>query len=92
MNINWSELEADDLPSDLEEIANDMGIDFARYLVESWGGSNLYIPTLSRLRRARRDRLIAHYYDGTNEGDIARSLGMSRRQVHNVIHKYKKGE
>lgn len=85
MLIDWTDLTPTDLPGDLGEIAHDCDMEFAKYLVEMWGGAMIYIPTLSKLRKSRRDQMILHDYDGTNEGRIASRYGVSRRYVTKLV-------
>ncbi len=85
MEINWNELTPMDLPGDLGEIASDCNMEFARYLVEMWGGAMIYIPTLSKLKKAKRDQLILRDYNGANVGKLASSFGVSRRYVNKVV-------
>ena len=85
MQIDWTELTPSDLPGDLGEIADDCDMDFAKYLVEMWGGAMIYIPTLSKLRKSRRDQLILRDFDGSNAGRIASRYGVSRRYVSKLV-------
>ncbi len=85
MEINWNELTPTDLPGDLGEIAADCNMEFARYLVEMWGGAMIYIPTLSKLKKAKRDQLILRDYNGANVGKLASTFGVSRRYVNKVV-------
>ena len=85
MQIDWSQLTPSDLPGDLGEIADDCDMQFAKYLVEMWGGAMIYVPTLSKLRKSRRDQLILRDYDGNNAGRIAARYGVSRRYVSKLV-------
>lgn len=88
MEINWDELTPKDLPGDLAEIARDCDMEFARYLVEMWGGAMIYIPTLSKLRKQKRDQMILESYDGGNVGRLASKYGVSRRYVSKVVREH----
>ena len=85
MHIEWTELSPSDLPGDLGEIASDCDMEFAKYLVEMWGGAMIYIPTLSKLRKSKRDQLIIRDFDGSNAGRIAARYGVSRRYVTKLV-------
>ena len=85
MQLNWDDLTPEQLPTDLREIANDCGIETARYLVETWGGAMLYVPTLYSLKKDYRDRTILGEYDGSNVGSLAAKLGVSRRYVMRLV-------
>ncbi len=85
MEIDWNALDPQQLPEDLREIAMDCGLDVARYLVETWGGTMLYVPTLYNLKKQRRDRLILDAFDGRNAGELAAAMGVSRRYVAKLV-------
>ena len=85
MEIDWKALDPQQLPEDLREIAMDCGLDVARYLVETWGGTMLYVPTLYNLKKQRRDRLILNAFDGSNAGELAAAMGVSRRYVAKLV-------
>lgn len=85
MQIDWDALKPEHLPGDLGEIARECGLDVARYLVESWGGAMIYIPTLQGLRKEHRDRRIIEAFDGTNGGLLAAKLGVSRRYITRLL-------
>ena len=81
MEIDWNELDPSDLPPDLQEIRDALGDNAVHYLIEYWGGTSLYIPSLARLQQAMRDRAILKAFDGTNEAEIVRRFGVSRRSL-----------
>ena len=85
MQLNWNDMRPDELPGDLGEIATDIGLEAAQYLVEVWGGSMIYVPTLSKLKKEHRDRMIVVEYNGGNVGTLAVRLGVSRRYVRKVL-------
>lgn len=85
MQIDWSQITPSDLPGDLGEIADDCNMEFAKYLVEMWGGAMIYIPTLNKLRKSRRDQLILQDFDGTNAGKLAAKYAVSRRYVTKLV-------
>lgn len=87
MEIRWEEIQTTDLPDDLAEIRNALGDDVIRYLIEFWGGTSIYVPSLARLKIAIRDRAILQEYDGTNEAEIVRAYGVSRRSLRRLVGK-----
>lgn len=77
----WSTLTPADLPGDLCYLARPLGMDVARYLVETWGGIHLYVPSAAPLR-GRWDALCERDLPG-DLAEIARDMGMgvARRLV-----------
>lgn len=87
MHIDWSEVDAQMLPEPFREMASDVGLDTVRYLVEAWGGTVIYIPTLSGLTRKQLDERIQNAYDGGNEYKLAKKFGIPRSRVRRALGK-----
>ncbi|MEM1055164.1 MAG: Mor transcription activator family protein [Bacteroidota bacterium] len=85
MSDFWNEIEAEDLPEDLRDLEREIGMDAVRHLVETWGGMQLYVQAPDKLRDAVARRVITEEWNGRNEGDLARRLGVSRRFVHDHL-------
>lgn len=85
MHIPWTDIAAEQLPSDMQEIARDQGIDFVRYLVEAFGGAMIYVPTLRNVEKRIRNQRILNEYNGQNSSTLAVRYGISRRQVEKVV-------
>lgn len=81
----WDELEPDDLPGDLREIAHALGMEEAKYFVQRWGGVQIYIPSPNTLVKQWRDEQILQEWDGRNEGLLAERYGVARRYVYDLI-------
>lgn len=81
----WDELEPDDMPGDLQEIAKDRGMEEARYFLEKWGGILLYFPALSTVQKQWRDARILDEFEGDNAGELATQYGVTRRYVYDLI-------
>lgn len=77
----WRELRPEDLPGDLAEIAHALGMDAVRYLVRSWGGTQIYIHVEEAVLRAPIRAHIRAQWTGRNEGELAEQLGVTRRVV-----------
>lgn len=76
----------EDLPdSDLREIARELGMDAVRYLVTSWGGTQIYIPTEQSVLRPAIRETIRREWNGRNEAELARRFGLSRRVVFEAL-------
>lgn len=77
----WRDLQPDDLPGDLAEIGRALGMDAVRYLVRSWGGTQIYIHVEEAVLRAPIRAHIRAHWSGRNEGELAEQLGVPRRVV-----------
>ena len=77
----WQGLTPEDLDGDLAEIARALGMEAARYLVESWGGLQIYVNAERSLLRPHIRKAIRQAWNGRNESELARLYGVSRRDV-----------
>lgn len=71
--------------SDLDEIAAHLGEDAVHELIEMFGGSQIYIPAIDSLRKHYAWHVIRREFDGTNAGELAARLQVSRRHVLEVV-------
>ena len=81
----WEALTPADLDGDLAEIARALGMEAARYLVESWGGLQIYVNAERALLRPHVREAIRRRWDGKNSSELARTYGVSRRDVMEAI-------
>lgn len=81
----WDEINRDDLPIDLQDIERELGMDAVKHLVETWGGMQLYVLSPVSLKSQVAKRVIQEEWNGRNEGDLAKRLGVPRRFVYDVI-------
>ena len=85
MEVNWNDVRPDDLPLELREIRDDLGMEVVQYLVECWGGASIYVPSLRRLRLNQLTDRVRREYDGSNEAHLARKYRVSRRVIRDVL-------
>jgi Mor family transcriptional regulator len=78
------ELTLDDIPKTHKDIAENIGIDAFKKLVELLGGSSLYIPKEASLTRPIRNRVIREKFNGDYRV-LARKYDISEAQVRNII-------
>ena len=83
--VNSDEIMYEDLSGDLKEIAAELGLKAARFLVYAFGGSTFYVPSRSRLRLTRLRRTITAEYDGANTLQLARKYGTTKRKVDQIV-------
>lgn len=79
-------VKVDDIPSRYEDMLEAIGIDGFLGLVQLYGGSIVYLPTVKSLMKNSRDRIIKEEFKGDYDY-LARKYGMSRSQIYNIINK-----
>lgn len=84
-NIDWNAVTRDDLPEMLREIADAQGMSVVKYLVETFGGTTLYVPSLASLRQVFRKQQILALQGKRDVRQIARRFGVSGRHVRKVF-------
>ncbi len=78
------ELTIEDIPNSHKDIAQYIGIDSFKKLVELLGGSSLYIPKESSLTRPIRNRIIQEKFNGDYKS-LAREYDITQTQVRNIV-------
>lgn len=78
------ELTLEDIPKTHKDIAEYIGIDAFKKLVELLGGSSLYIPKEASLTRPIRNRVIRETFNGDYRV-LARKYDISEAQVRNIL-------
>lgn len=87
--------EIKELPGDLPLLAEIIekyipgkGVDVVLDIVSEFRGTYLYCPTVDKLQRAARNRLIVDLYDkGAKVPEIARAVGLTERQIWKILGK-----
>ena len=86
--------EIDDLPGELAQLAREiavfvgpkMAVRIVLLLERSYRGTSIYFHNVDAIRRrVRNQKIIERYSAGERVDDIARSIGMSSRQVWNIL-------
>lgn len=81
----WPQLEPDDLPGDLREIALARGMEEAKYFLQYWGGVQIYISSPNTIVKQWRDERITEEWNGRNAGRLAEKYGVARRYIYDLI-------
>ena len=69
------------------EIAELIGEDNLTLLAHKYGGSYIYIPTLSTLERSELLEKIKKRYNGDNAAVLGREYGLSARTIVRIVTK-----
>jgi Mor family transcriptional regulator len=83
----------DDLPGELPDLARTiealfpgLGVRVTLALEQRYRGTPVYFHNADGIRRrVRNQRIIERYSSGERADDIARSVGMSSRQIWNIL-------
>lgn len=73
-----------DIPSRYKDLVNNIGLDGFKYLVEIYGGTMFYVPTIDTVNKLYRNRKIRESFRG-DYSETAKIFGMSRTQIYNII-------
>ena len=73
-----------DIPGRYKELVDNIGLDGFRYLVQIYGGTLFYVPTLEMVNKLYRNRKIRESFRG-DYNETAKRFGMSRTQIYNII-------
>lgn len=86
----WDKITRDDLDGDMQDVADIVGIEKAKKLMEMFSGDTLYFPKIESVIRAIRDSRIYQDFDGYNLRDLSRTHNLSTRQLRVIIQEQRK--
>ena len=94
MNSFLDDLTLEQLDGDSRELAEVIGMDAFKKLVEVYGGSGaLYIPSFATLRAGlRNQKLVQDYQAGSKVKHLTRKYHVSESLVYKIIRDYKAQE
>ena len=72
-----------------KEIAEIIGIEAYRKLVEHYGGSHIYINKSDTVIRPNRDDEIRKKFNGSNYRQLVREYNLSEPTIRNILNKNK---
>lgn len=78
-------IQFEDVPEELRDVAQELGLEAFLKLVSLCGGQELYIPKRESLERGPRDRAIRSRFDGGNYRALAAQYRLSVRQIRKII-------
>lgn len=90
-NSTAQQIELRDLSSDLQHLADVIGLELVRKLIVEFGGTgnSLYFPDALSYDRAVF-RMIETEYHGMNIREISLKTGISQRKLKSVVQKFRK--
>ena len=85
-NEMLNELKLEDLQGEARELAETIGMDAFRRLVDVYGGTGrVYIPQADKLLIPIRDRLIRDEYNGSNVYALCKKWNLSEGYVRGIV-------
>lgn len=78
------EIQYADLPENLKSVADVIGIDATRKLIQTHAGTKIYVPSIKSLPTVMR-RLVSRTYKSKSVQEIARQLSISERTAQKFI-------
>jgi Mor family transcriptional regulator len=78
-------IQPDDLPPELQEVADLIGFDNVLALVHARGGESLYIPKPERIAAAARNRAIRAQFNGRNYRELAARHNLTVTWVREIL-------
>lgn len=85
--MNLDKLTMEQLHGNQREIAETIGIEAYRKLVERYGSSSIYIGKADEAVRAERDEEIYKRFNGENYLALAHTFGVSEKTVREAINR-----
>ncbi|MDE6035984.1 MAG: hypothetical protein K2G36_08765 [Ruminococcus sp.] len=86
--LNTEKIESlEQLSGDQRELAEIVGIEAYRKLVENYGGMCIYIYKPETILRERRNTEIFNEFDGTNYRELAKEYGLSEAGIRKIVNK-----
>ncbi len=80
-----SGLEMEDLQEQHREIAEVIGLEAFKKLVEAFGGGAIYIPQQKEVIKNRVYRLVSEEYDGSNIKTLCVRYGISVTKAYDIV-------
>lgn len=84
--ISLDQLSVDDLKEEQLEVADLIGFDNYKHLIEYYAGTSIYIPKLSDIERKQRNEKIRAEYEKTgNLKSLAIKFGLTEVQIRSIV-------
>lgn len=80
-------IEKDDVPFELHELVEIVGIENFEKVSKYYGGTSIYIPVHRKLSIGTRNREIIRAYNGRNMSELSRKYGLTKKQIKKIIEK-----
>lgn len=81
----YRDFKIDDIPYDLKDVCDFMGIEMFIDFCDKFGGSHLYFPSKRSVLRLSRNREIKKSYNGRNSRELSHKFGISEMHLKSII-------
>ena len=78
------EIKKEDIPYNMINMLNIVGMENLLRISKVYGGANLYIPLLKELQKEARNREIIKAYNGFNAKELSEIYDLSVSQIHRI--------
>lgn len=78
-------VKTDDLPAECRRLAEIVGLEKCLIIISQLGCGYLYLPPISRLLTAARNRSIRAEFNGRNYKELAIRHGLTVRWIRNIV-------
>lgn len=78
-------IQIESLSAEQQKVAELIGIENYEKLIETYGGTWLYIPKTDAFERAARNRRILDEFDGYNFKQLARKYSLTEVQIRTIV-------
>lgn len=75
------------LDGEQRELAEVIGLESYKKLVEHYGGSYIYVTKTETIMRDERDSEIRKKFNGSNYRELAREFGLSEVRIRTIVNK-----
>ncbi len=83
--LDHEKISLDNLPDDLQMIAETLSIDIALKLSKNFGGMRIYIPKIEHVLRSNRNNHIRQEFNGANHKMLARNYKLTETQIRTIL-------
>ncbi|MDE5771349.1 MAG: transcriptional regulator [Ruminococcus sp.] len=73
------------LSGDQRELAETVGLEVYKILIENFGGCQLYIPKWETVFKEVRNKEIRKNFNGFNYRELAKKYNLSEKTVHKIV-------
>ena len=85
MNDFLKNLKMDDIPEEQRELAELVGLCGFIQLIETYGGTLIYIPKLDNITRNSRNEEIRNNFNGYNYRELARKYDLTEVSIRCIV-------
>ena len=74
------------LAPEQKELADLIGMDAYRKMMDFYGGEKIYIPRTETVIKKNKNEIIKAVFDGTNHQEIRKQFGITMRELDRILH------